>query len=111
MKIIEVDKEKPMEISFGRTIKRLLNENAGAENLSINWLEFPPGVKTERHTRENEEIIIPLTGKGYIETDEAEFEITPGMIVFLAPGDDHYHITKDDGITQYVIFAPPSRKK
>ena len=111
MKIITIDNVKTQEISYGRTVKRLLNDQAGAENLTISWIEFPPGVETEKHTRENEEIRIPLTGKGFIRTSEGEFEISPGMIVFLAPGDDHYHITKDSSLSQYVIFAPPMRRK
>ena len=110
MRIIKIDDVKTTDGTFGRKIKNLLTSAEGAEHLAINWIHFPPHVELEKHSREGEEILIPLEGKGYIKTEKGEFPITPGMVVFFASGDVHAHCTKDEELTQLVLFAPPTRR-
>jgi len=111
MKIVRLDEIETGEISLGRKHKQVITEAVGAKNVEIGWISFPPRFESEKHLREVEELLIPLEGKGYIRTIEGEFDIAPGMIVFLPPGDSHWHGTRDSSLTQYYIFAPPLPKK
>lgn len=111
MKIVKLNELETREIPLGRKSKQVITEAVGAKNIEIGWISFPPRFESEKHLREVEELLIPLEGKGYIKTVEEEFDIAPGMIIFLAPGDAHWHGTRESSLTQYYIFAPPLPKK
>lgn len=111
MRIIKLDELEATEISSGRRHRRVVTEEIGARNITIGWISFPPKFESEKHIREVEEILIPLEGKGYIRTEEGEFDIAPGTIVFLPPRDAHWHGTRDSSLTQYYLFAPPLPKQ
>ena len=110
MKIVELDDMEAREIPGGRKSKQVITEAVGAKNIMIGWITFPPRFESDKHLREVEELLVPLEGEGYIRTTEGEFDIAPGMIIFLPPGDAHWHGTRDSSLTQYYIFAPPLPK-
>lgn len=110
MRIVKIEEVKTNDSTFGRKTKSLLTNAEGAKHIAISWIQFPPHVELEKHSREGEEILIPLEGKGYIKMEKGEFPISPGMIVYFAPGDVHSHCTKDESLTQLVLFAPPLKR-
>jgi quercetin dioxygenase-like cupin family protein len=73
--------------------------------LSVNWLEGPVagpvldlGVATlttngaaPPHAHRGGQVIIVLSGEGFVENDTERIEIGPGDVVFTPPGEMHTH--------------------
>lgn len=92
----------------GRTKILLDPKSKGANNLSLGWITFPVGGKTDDHMRDVEEIIYVIRGTTTIVSDGERHELSKGDVVFIPPGVVHRH--ENDGsepLEQIWIFAPP----
>src|SRR3972149_336010 len=74
---------------------RLLNapESGGT---GVGLVTFPPGARLSWHTHTGEQILYITEGKGILATRDKEFVVTKGMLVFIPPGEDHWHGAADD---------------
>lgn len=111
MKVIRVDEAKSTTLEPGRASKPLVTADIGAKNVSISWMETPPGWKSDVQIREVEEILYILSGKCAITTDRERIEATAGTIIFIPPGEKHQHENAgNQTFSQLVIFAPPLKR-
>jgi quercetin dioxygenase-like cupin family protein len=87
-------------------------ESSDARHLSLGWIRFDPGAKTDDHTREVEEVIYVVQGKTVIVADNVEYELSPRDSIFLPPGTTHRHENRGaEVLEQIFIFAPQGPEK
>jgi quercetin dioxygenase-like cupin family protein len=68
---------------------------------------FGPGARLNFHSHTFEQILYVTEGKGIVATRSEEKTVTPGAIVFIAPGEVHWHgATKDSSFSHIAIQKP-----
>jgi mannose-6-phosphate isomerase-like protein (cupin superfamily) len=97
----------------GVTSKVLVdNDSAAAKNLSMGWIQFNPGAKTEDHVREVEEVIYVVKGKTVIVAGQFEYYLGAGDCVFIPPGVKHRHENRNNEVLEQIyVFAPPGPER
>jgi mannose-6-phosphate isomerase-like protein (cupin superfamily) len=62
----------------------------GSRNLSVNWLEVPPGAAEElRSHEEAEQVYIVVAGSGTMSATGDTQRLDPGDLVLIPPATDH----------------------
>ena len=68
---------------------------------------FNPGARLNFHTHTFEQILYVTEGKGIVATKQEEQTVTPGTVIFIAPGEVHWHgATEDSSFTHIAIQRP-----
>lgn len=68
---------------------------------------FEPGARTNWHTHPEGQILYVLTGLGRIQKEgEGVLEIQPGDIVYIAPGEKHWHGAAPDTFMVHIAISP-----
>lgn len=84
--------------------------NSDAQHLSIGLSVYPGGSAPTGHIHpQEEETIFCVKGRGRIVSPDATAEMTPGVVVHVAPGT--FHATESDGpedLELLCVFTPPS---
>lgn len=74
---------------------------------SVLLVTFGPGAKLNFHTHTYEQILYVTEGKGIVATKEKEQIVTLGEVIFIAPGEVHWHgATKDSSFSHIAIQKP-----
>ncbi|HEU5431365.1 MAG TPA: cupin domain-containing protein [Thermomicrobiales bacterium] len=93
MKIVRAGEAKPEQtgaFTGEADLRRLLTaQQPGGMAASI--VRFDDGARTHWHVHPGEQILYVLEGQGRAGTDEAEFTIGPGDLVYAPPGERHWH--------------------
>ncbi|MCL5292803.1 MAG: cupin domain-containing protein [Actinobacteria bacterium] len=90
----------------GRT-KVLIDSQVGAKNLSLCWIKFPVGGKSDLHTRDVEECIYVIKGRTVVVSGHERVEFGEGDAVFIQAGVEHYHENIGSSeLEQIVVFSP-----
>jgi quercetin dioxygenase-like cupin family protein len=88
---------------------RLLTPDATG-GTSVSLVTFPPKTRLSYHTHTGEQILYVTEGKGILATRNKEYTVTPGMVVFIPPGEDHWHgATDDSSFTHLAIHRGESK--
>ena len=67
-------------------------------------VNFDPGARLNFHVHKSEQILYVTAGKGIVATKEKEYVVTPGSIIYIAPGEVHWHgATKDSAFSHLAI--------
>jgi len=108
MEIRNRDAQEPFTTKDGSTIRSLLDcANAPVENQSLAEASLPAGITTERHYHKiSEEFYYILTGRGVVEIDGEEREVTTGDAILIPPGAWH-QIRALDSLNFLCCCAPP----
>jgi quercetin dioxygenase-like cupin family protein len=117
MKIINVNAIETLDVStdplfFGGkvTTQSLLEEDHKGTKVQVMMVNFAPGARNKPHTHTTEQILIVTEGKGIVATKDNEHIITPGMIVYISPGEEHWHgATKDSAFSHLSILGEPHK--
>ena len=76
-----------------------------AKDLHIGVMTFEKGGTTKFHVHDFEQVLYAISGKGRVATEKEEYVVTPGTIVFFAPGERHLHgATQDSRFVQLTIM-------
>ena len=68
---------------------------------------FEPGARTNWHTHPEGQILYVLTGVGRVQKEgEGALEIQPGDIVYIAPGEKHWHGAAPDTFMVHIAISP-----
>ena len=71
---------------------------------------FSPGTRLNFHTHECEQILYVTEGKGILATRDEEYVVTPGTVIFIPPGEDHWHgATEDSSFSHIAIYKGQSK--
>jgi quercetin dioxygenase-like cupin family protein len=92
------------------TLQRVIEENHPGNKIQLVIVNFEPGARNKLHSHTSEQILIVTKGKGIIATKDNEYTVTPGMIAYISPGEEHWHgATKDSGFSHISILGDPHK--
>lgn len=119
MKIINVNQVETHDISadplfYGGkvTTQPILEEAHEGKRVQVIMVNFAPGSRNKLHTHVTEQILIVTEGKGIVATKREEQTVTPGMIVYVAPNEEHWHgATNDSTFSHLSILGDPHKFK
>ena len=71
---------------------------------------FSQGARLNFHTHECEQILYVTEGKGILATRNEEYVVTPGTVIFIPAGEDHWHgATEDSSFSHIAIYKGQSK--
>ncbi len=119
MKIIDVNKVADLDVStdplfFGGkvTTQSVLEESYSGNKVQLMMVNFAPGARNKPHTHSSEQILIVTEGKGIVATKNVEYTVTPGMVIYISPGEEHWHgATVDSAFSHISILGEPHKFK
>ncbi len=78
-----------------------------AENISLNFVTFPPESGFPMHVHPEEQVSIVREGHMEITIGDDTFEVRPGDVIHFPPNVPHAGRTLDEGCRLIDIFSPP----
>ena len=108
MHINNIENQEPFTTKDGSTIRSILDStNAPVELQSLAEATLPTGCQTDRHYhKQSEEFYFILKGKGTMEIDGAEKEVSVGDAI-LIPRNAWHQITASEDLQFLCCCAPP----
>src|SRR3989339_1245596 len=96
MKIInlkDVLKEEFADLPLftGRIMRQSPLKDIKSSDLSVDYINFAKGVKNKLHMHSSDQVLIVTKGRGIIATEEKEFKIRKGDIIWVPAGEKHWH--------------------
>lgn len=71
---------------------------------------FQPGARLNFHIHDYEQILVVTEGTGIVATRDEERTVTRGDVIYIAPGENHWHgATPDDSFSHIAIQRPGIR--
>jgi quercetin dioxygenase-like cupin family protein len=77
---------------------------------SVLLVSFGAGAKLNFHTHTYEQILYVTEGKGIVATKKEEKTVTPGSVVYIAPGEIHWHGATQDSSFSHIAIQKPGIK-
>ena len=76
------------------------------DGVMIGSVLFPPGARTDWHTHERGQVLHVLAGRGQVwDRSGNGSAIGPGDIVFIPPGDEHWHGAQPDSYMVHLAIS------
>jgi mannose-6-phosphate isomerase-like protein (cupin superfamily) len=80
----------------------------GARNLSITWVDVPPGAEQRAHSHEeSEQVYVIVRGSGRMLVAGDVEDVTEGDLVFIPPATQHGIVNDGSETLVYVSAASP----
>jgi quercetin dioxygenase-like cupin family protein len=117
MKIFNLNEISSSDVSndplfFGGkvTLQTIFEENYYGKKIQMVMVNFEAGARNKLHSHNSEQILIVTQGKGVIATKDNEYTVTPGMVAYISPGEEHWHgATKDSKFSHISILGDPHK--
>ena len=91
----------------GEVHTQMLIDGAMAKQFSLNLVRFSAGSRTNWHIHSYEQGLIITEGKGIVATEAEEHVVEAGDVVFVVPGEKHWHgATDTTAMTHLAILTP-----
>jgi quercetin dioxygenase-like cupin family protein len=104
VKPIVNEKGDPM-IAKGLVYRQPLIDEKESGGFGAALVKFNAGASLKFHSHPVEQILYVLEGKGVIATESKEYTVTPGMAVFIPPGEIHLHrATEDSSFMHLAVY-------
>ena len=119
MRIINVADVEAKEVStdplfFGGKVftQFVLEEEHRAKKPQVVNVKFAPGARNKLPTHSTGQTLMVTEGKGIVATKNQEHTVTPGTIVLVSPGEEHWHgATENSTFTHLPITGQPNEVK
>jgi len=86
-------------------VQNVIGEGSG--ELRVIVVHFSPGAVNIFHTHTFDQVLYVTEGKGIVATEKEEVTVTPGTIVFIPAGENHWHGATGDSAFSHIAFMPP----
>jgi quercetin dioxygenase-like cupin family protein len=84
----------------GRRLLTMADSDGWAASLTT----FGIGGRLDWHTHDSEQFLYITEGRGIVATKEREYVVTPGMVVYIPAGENHWHgATPESSMTHLNI--------
>jgi mannose-6-phosphate isomerase-like protein (cupin superfamily) len=100
----------PLNERGGQSSYLLLDRGQfGSGNLSVTWVECPPGSEQPSHLHEtSEQVYVIVRGCGMMRVGAEEREVAEGALVFIPPATPHaIRNASDAGLIYVSATSPP----
>ena len=102
---VKAEESKDEIVGKGPVHRKVVIDDQASHGFGVVWVSFAPGAKLNFHTHLFEQILYVTEGKGIVATKTEEHIVTPGTVVFIAPGEDHWHgATADTPFTHIALY-------
>ena len=81
-----------------------------SKNLVIAKVNFGPGVRNKFHSHSSEQILIVTKGKGIVATEKEQKTVVVGDIIFIPPGEKHWHGAAEGYKFSHLYIMSPDSK-
>ena len=106
IKINEVSKEPysiPLFTGADVTSQSLVSDR-DSKDLRVSIVNFGKGVRNKYHMHDGDQVLIIITGKGLVATENEKKVVTVGEVVLFPAGEKHWHgATKDSEFSHIVV--------
>lgn len=89
------------KVSVQSIIGSSLNE------LRVSVVNFSPGAVNVFHTHTFDQVLYVTEGKGIVASETEEVTVTPGTIIYIPAGENHWHGATKDSAFSHIAFMPP----
>jgi|SRR5687767_12549935 mannose-6-phosphate isomerase-like protein (cupin superfamily) len=80
----------------------------GSKNLSVTWVDVPPGAEQRTHLHEeSEQVYVIVRGRGRMHVAGDEEDVSEGDLIFIPPGAQHGIVNDGEEPLVYVSTAAP----
>jgi quercetin dioxygenase-like cupin family protein len=104
---IETNETNDQIVGKGPVLRKELFSAKDTGGFGALLVTFKPGARLNFHTHTYEQILYVTEGKGIVATHDAEYTVTPGTIIYIHPGEVHWHgATKDSSFSHICLQKP-----
>ncbi len=102
----------PVEVAGaeGVAIRLLIHEADKAPNFYMRMFTLAPGGHTPYHAHDWEHEVYILAGSGEVTTPSGPRPISPGFVVYVAPGEKHNFVNTGGGEMKFLCLVPKTAK-
>lgn len=97
-------------VGRGPVNRKALIDAKDTGGYGILLVTFGPGAGLNFHTHTYEQILYVTEGKGIVATKEEERVVTPGTVIYIAPGEVHWHGATQDSSFSHIAIQKPGIK-
>lgn len=107
---IEAVETKDEIVGKGPVYRKALIDVKDTEGFGVLLVTFSPGARLNFHTHTFEQILYITEGKGIVATRQKEQIVTPGTVVYIPPGEVHWHGATEDSSFSHIAVQKPGIK-
>ena len=104
---VEEEETSDEIVGKGPVYRKALIDPGQTGGPGVLLVSFRPGARLNFHVHDYEQILYVTDGKGIVATKEKEVVVTPGMVVYIAPGEVHWHGATDDSAFTHLAIQKP----
>ena len=80
----------------------------GSRNLTVTWVDVPPGAEQRAHSHpDSEQVYVIVRGTGRMRVAGDNEQVTEGDLVFIPPGAEHGIVNDSPDPLVYISAASP----
>lgn len=89
-------------------VRQLVADNT-AQGLRLSIVTFDPGAQTVKHSHTHEQVLYVLDGEGILATENERHTVRPGDIVYVPPGEVHWHGATEASRFSHISITTPGQ--
>lgn len=90
----------------GVEMRVLIGEAEKAPNFIMRLFTVEPGGYSPYHSHPWEHEVFILSGKGEVHQRERTWEIGPGSVIYVPPGEEHQFLNVGKDVLQFICLVP-----
>jgi quercetin dioxygenase-like cupin family protein len=94
-------------VGQGPVYRQTLIDAKATGGFSVLLVTFAPGARLNFHTHTFEQILYVTEGKGIVATRDEERVVTAGEVIYIAPGEAHWHGAAPDASFAHIAIQRP----
>ena len=114
MKVIKIDQvtreSHPGPLFTGPVTMQPIVGKELSEKLLVTQVNFGAGVRNKFHSHTVEQVLIVTEGKGIVATEKEETNVVPGDVIFIPPGEKHWHGAVNGQVFSHLFVMSPGSK-
>jgi quercetin dioxygenase-like cupin family protein len=87
------------------SVQNIIGEST--DEFRVIVVNFSPGAVNVFHTHTFDQVLYVNEGKGVVATEAEEIIVTPGTVIFIPAGENHWHGATKDSAFSHIAIMPP----
>jgi len=87
------------------SVQNIIGEST--DEFRVIVVNFSPGAVNVFHTHTFDQVLYVTEGKGVVSTEAEEIVVTPGTVIFIPAGENHWHGATKDSAFSHIAIMPP----
>ncbi len=90
----------------GIKMRVVIGEEEGAPNFIMRHFSVEPGGQSPYHSHPWEHEVFVLKGEGKVIQGDKAFGISPGVVIYISPGEEHQFVNKGNEPMEFLCLIP-----